>query len=91
MMAHSQTESTWEINNYGKYINQFPPNTIKINTAIWKDQQENMQTENVYYVQWNLCIYIYIYIYIERERERERGKIDFFLLLCLVCLMKSQY
>ena len=26
----------------------------KINTAIWKDQQENMQTENVNYVQRNL-------------------------------------
>ena len=33
------------------------------NTAIWKDQQENMLTENVYYVQRNLYIYIYIYIY----------------------------
>ena len=28
-MAQSRTESTWEINNYGKCINQFPPNTIK--------------------------------------------------------------
>ena len=26
-MAQSWAESTWEINNYGKYINQFPPNT----------------------------------------------------------------
>ena len=29
MMAQSQAESTWEINNYGKCINQFPPNTIE--------------------------------------------------------------
>ena len=29
MMAQSRAESTWEINNYVKYINQFPPNTIK--------------------------------------------------------------
>ena len=28
-MAQSRAESTWEISNYGKYINQFPPNTIK--------------------------------------------------------------
>ena len=28
-MAQSRTGSTWEINNYGKYINQFPPNIIK--------------------------------------------------------------
>ena len=25
----SRAESIWEINNYAKYINQFPPNTIK--------------------------------------------------------------
>ena len=25
----SRAESTWEINNYGRYINQFPPNIIK--------------------------------------------------------------
>ena len=29
MMAQSRTESTRDIYNYGKYINQFPPNTIK--------------------------------------------------------------
>ena len=30
MMAQSQAESTWEINNYGRYINQFLPNIIKL-------------------------------------------------------------
>ena len=29
MMAKSRAESTWEINNYGRFINQFPPNSIK--------------------------------------------------------------
>ena len=29
MMAQNRAESTWEINNYGKYINQFLPNIIK--------------------------------------------------------------
>ena len=29
----------WDIYNYGKYINQFPPNMIK---AIRTDQEENM-------------------------------------------------
>ena len=29
MMAQSRAESTWEMNNYGKYNNQFPLNTIK--------------------------------------------------------------
>ena len=28
-MAQSWAENTWDIYNYGKYINQFPPNTIK--------------------------------------------------------------
>ena len=28
-MAQSQAESTRDIYSYGKYINQFPPNTIK--------------------------------------------------------------
>ena len=28
-MAQSWAESTWDIKNYGKYINQFPPNTIE--------------------------------------------------------------
>ena len=27
MMAQSREEITWDINNYGKSINQFPPNT----------------------------------------------------------------
>ena len=39
MMAQSRTESTWDIYNYGKYINQFPLNMIM---AIWMDQEENM-------------------------------------------------
>ena len=29
MAAQSREESTWDINNYGKYTNQFAPNTIK--------------------------------------------------------------
>ena len=38
----NRAESTLDINNYGKYINRFPAEYYKINTAIWKDQQENM-------------------------------------------------
>ena len=29
MMAQSWAECSWDINDYGKYINQFPSNTIK--------------------------------------------------------------
>ena len=30
MMAQSWKESTWEITNYGRFINQFPPNMIRL-------------------------------------------------------------
>ena len=52
MMAKNQAESTWDIYNYGKYINQFPPNTIKairqyerINKKICKQKMSNMFNE----------------------------------------------
>ena len=58
-MAQSLAESTWEINNYGKYIKQFPPNTIKsirqyerINKKICRQKMSIMFNE--------ICIYIYI-------------------------------
>ena len=60
-MAQSQVESTWEINNHGKYINQFPLKIIKsirqyekINKKICRQKMSIMFNE----------IYIYIYIYI---------------------------
>ena len=70
MMAQSRTESTWEINNYGKYINQFPLNTLKsirqnerINKKIYRQKMsiifnENCINEDI------LPIYTYIYIHI---------------------------
>ena len=63
-MAISQAESTWNIDNYGKYINQFPPNMIK---AIRQYEQINKkicrQTMSIMFNE--ICIeYIYIYIYI---------------------------
>ena len=63
MMAQSRAESTRDIYNYGKYINQFPPKTIKairqyerINKKICRLKMSIMFNE--------ICIYIYIYIYI---------------------------
>ena len=60
-MAQSQAESTWKINDYGRYINQFPPNIIKsirqyerINKKICRQKMSIKFNE----------IYIYIYIYI---------------------------
>ena len=52
MMTQSRAESTWEINNYGRYIYQFPPNTIK---SIRQYEKINKK-----YV--DRIIYIYIYI-----------------------------
>ena len=67
-MAQSWAESTRDIYNYGKYINQFLPNTIKairqykwINKKIFRQKMSIMFNE--------ICIneemlpkYIYIYI-----------------------------
>ena len=62
MMAQSRAESTWEINNYGRYINQFPPNVIK-STRKNKRINKKICRQKIYYVQRNIYIYIYIYIY----------------------------
>ena len=70
MMAQSQAESTWDIHNYGKYINQFPPNTIKaigqherINKKICRQKMSIIFNE-IGNNEEILPIYIYIYIYI---------------------------
>ena len=61
MMAQCRAESTWEINNYGKCINLFPPNIIKsirqyerINKKICRQKMSIMFNQT----------YIYMYIYI---------------------------
>ena len=58
----NRAESTWEINKYGKYINQFLPNIIKwirhyekIKKKICSKKMSIMLNE----------IYIYIYIYVQ--------------------------
>ena len=63
-------ESIWDINNYGKYINQFPPNTMKsiwqyerINKKIYRQKMSLMFNE-ICINEEMLSIYIYIYIYI---------------------------
>ena len=67
-MAQSWAESTWEINNYGKYINQFLSNTIK---SIWQYERFNKKIcRQKMSIMFNeICINeemlpIYIYIYI---------------------------
>ena len=68
-MAQSRVGSTWEINNYGKYINQFPSSTIKairqyerINKKICK-QKISIMFNEICINEKMLPIYIYIYIY----------------------------
>ena len=62
-MAQNRAESSWDLYNYGNYINQFPSNTItvirqyeRINKKICKQKMSIMFNK--------ICIYIYIYIYI---------------------------
>ena len=76
MMAQSRAESTRDI--YGKYINQFPPNTIKaIRQYEWIQKKICRQKMSIMfnkicineemlpkYTYIYMYIYIYIYIYI---------------------------
>ena len=59
-MAQSWAESTWEITNYGRFINQFSPNIIR---SIRQFERIN---KKICTQKCLLCsiIYIYIYIYI---------------------------
>ena len=69
IMAQSRAESTWDIYNYGQYINQFPPNTIKvIRQYEWIQKKICRQKMSIMFNE--ICIneemlpkYTYIYIY----------------------------
>ena len=71
MMTQSWAESTRDTYNYGQYINQFPPNTIKVirqyertQKKIYRHQMSIMFNE-ICINEEMLPIYIYIYIYID--------------------------
>ena len=80
MMALRRAESTWEIDNHGKYINQFPPNIIKsiqqyerINKKICRQKISILFNEICIneemlpkYIYTHTHTHIYIYIYIQR-------------------------
>ena len=57
MMAQSQAESTWEITNYGRFINQFPPNIIR---SI--QQFERINKKKYVYKKCQLCSLKYVSI-----------------------------
>ena len=59
MMAQSRAESTRDTYNYGKYINQFPPNTIKVIREFERIQKKICRHKMS--IMFNeICIYIYI-------------------------------
>ena len=70
-MAQSRAESTRDTYNYGQYINQFPPNTIKVIREFEQIQKKicrhKMSTFNEICINEEMLpkyIYIYIYTYI---------------------------
>ena len=55
-----RAESTWDTCNYGQYINQFPPNTIKVIREFERIQKKICRHKMS--IMFNeICIYIYIY------------------------------
>ena len=63
MMAQSRAESTRDTYNYGQYLNQFPPNTIKV-IREFERIQKSICRHKMSIMFNEICIYIYIYIYI---------------------------
>ena len=70
MMAQSRAESSRDTYNYGQYLNQFPPNTIKvireferIQKKICRHKMSSIFNE-IFINEEMLPKYIYIYIYI---------------------------
>ena len=70
MMAQSRAESTRDTYNYGQYLNQFPPNTIKVIREFEQIQKKicrhkmSIMFNEICINEEMLPIYIYIYIYI---------------------------
>ena len=56
-------KSTRDTYNYGQYLNQFPPNTIKV-IREFEQIQKKICRHKMSIMFNEICIYIYIYIYI---------------------------
>ena len=71
MMAQSRAESTRDTYNYGQYINQFPPNTIKV---IWEFEriQKKIYRHKRSIMFNEICISMYIYIFTSDLTEYTR-------------------
>ena len=82
MMAQSRAESTRDTYNYGQYINQFPPNTIKVIREFERIQKKICRHKMS--IMFNeICIneemlpkytYINIYIAYEISKTKRRNK-----------------
>ena len=70
MMTQSRAESTRDTYNYGQYLNQFPPNTIKVIREFERIQKKicrhkmSIMFNEIRINEEMLPKYIYIYIYI---------------------------
>ena len=58
MMAQSRAESTRDTYNYGQYINEFPPNTIKVIREFERSRRKYVDIKCL------LCLMKFAYIYI---------------------------
>ena len=58
MMAQSRTESTWDTYNYGQYINQSPPNSIKV-IQEFERIQKKICRHKMSIMFHEICTYIY--------------------------------
>ena len=62
MMAQSRAESTRDTYNYGQYMNQFPPNTIKV-IREFKRIQKKICRHKMSIMFNEICIYVFIHTY----------------------------
>ena len=65
MMAQSRAESTRDTYNYGQYMNQFPPNTIKVIREF--ERIQNKICRHKMSIMFNEISILYIYIYIYKQ------------------------
>ena len=71
MMDQSRAESTTDTYHYGQYLNQFPPNTIKVIREFERIQKKICRHKMS--IMFNeICIYIYIYIWLNPWENRLR-------------------
>ena len=68
-MAQSRAESTRDKYNYGQYLNQFPPNTIKVLRELNGSRRKYVGIKCLLCLKKFAYIYIYIYIYIVIHRQ----------------------